>query len=83
MRGEKRKKRDLKTNTLGQIKIKILKYEKFSSQKANISSLFLSRFSFFSSLQTVNLRPTSWSKPTLSQLPNDINRFHVLWLEPR
>lgn len=40
MRGEKRKKRDLKTNTLGQIKIKILTYEKFSSQKANISSLF-------------------------------------------
>lgn len=47
MRGEERKKRDLKTNTLGQIKIKILTYEKFSSQKANISSLFLSRFSFF------------------------------------
>lgn len=47
MRGEERKKRDLKTNTLGQIKINILTYEKFSSQKQTYLLFFFLASPFF------------------------------------
>lgn len=30
----------------------------------------------------MDVKLTLWCKPTLSQLSNDINRFHMLWLEP-
>ena len=42
-------------------------------------SLVLSFCILLYRLWTCWFGPTLRSKPTLSQLPNDINRFHVLW----